>query len=515
MGIIQSIGTQVDAATVDYLQAVFTAVAEPVRTLMKSIGLVALLFIALNHVLQIQNISYSKYLSWGVTYVLVVSFATLWSNFSPVYSALTSITQGYSNLVVEAVARDIQTLRADILDPAKITGAGEAKTYAAMDEFGHAIVWIAGDFFRDTSILDLGKTFRNVFSGVVILIVGGIFIAASCVIVLVAKVGLILSLSMAPLGIIMFMWERTRQYFQGWVSMLIGFAVIPLLLGCLMAIVLYLAGHLLATSGASSLDKDKFWTFIFMMIAALVLLFYIPTMAQTIAGTAVTVGGASVARGMTSAAGRMSGASGLKNYAMGLPSRALGAMLDPRKHLHSVGSGLAAVKAGGSPADVLRTGFAAFRRHSSDRKEFWRNRREKSVVGGGGMSQNPAFRARKQPSSDLLPKPAPPVPEIEKKQSKTAESSSGDNKTSETKPAGPEIGNTSVNKKEGAAKPNENSPAPGNQATGSATHSSRPASPASEPARPASGSASKPSDSTKQQSPAQPMKPSPPERKAT
>ncbi len=32
MRIIQSIGMQVDEATLDYLQAVFTAVAEPVRT---------------------------------------------------------------------------------------------------------------------------------------------------------------------------------------------------------------------------------------------------------------------------------------------------------------------------------------------------------------------------------------------------------------------------------------------------------------------------------------------------
>ncbi|MBX5242784.1 type IV secretion system protein [Rhizobium sp. NLR22b] len=406
MGIIQSIGTQIDAATVDYLQAVFTAVSDPARRLTASIGIVALLFIALNHVLQVQSISYSRYLSWGVTYVMVMSFVTFWGNFSPVYNALTSVTQGYSNLVVEAVAKDIETLRADILNPANISGAGEAKTYAAMDEFGHAIVWIAGDFFRDTSILDLGKTFRNIFAGVVVLIVGGIFIAASAVIVLVAKVGLILALSMAPLGIMMFMWERTRQYFQGWVNFLIGFAVIPLLLGCLMAIVLYFAGHLLATSGASSLDKDKFWGFVFMMIAALVLLFHIPTMAQTIAGAAVTVGGASLSRGLTSAAGRLSGASSLKQYAMNLPPRALGAMLDPRKHIHGAGSAIAAYRAGGSAAEMLKTGFAAFRRHSNERKEFWRNRREQMIIGGGSMSPNPAFRARQQMSARPATHPA-------------------------------------------------------------------------------------------------------------
>lgn len=400
MGIIQSIGTAIDEATVDYLQSVFSAVAEPVQSLMTVIGVVTLLFIALNHVLQARNIEWTRYLNWAVTYILIVSFSTVWSNFSPIYDALTGITQGYSNLVVEAVARDIETLRKDILDPAVITGAGEAKTYAAMDEFGHAIVWIARDFFRDTAITDMGKTFRNVFSGVLVLLVGGIFIAASAVIVLIAKVGMILAISLAPLGLIMFMWEKTRSYFQGWVSLLVGFAVIPLLLGALMAIVLYFAAHILATSGASSLDKSKFFGFIFVMIAALVLLFHIPTMAQTLAQASVAVGGASVGRRMTSFAGRVSGFDTLKRKAEAVPQRAMGQMLDPRKQLHAAGATLGALKAGASPKQAALTGFAAWRRHTDERKQYWRNRREQNVVGSGQMSPNPAFTASQaSPSS--------------------------------------------------------------------------------------------------------------------
>lgn len=403
MGIIQELGTQIDAATVDYLQAVFTAVATPVTNLMKSVGVVALLFIALNHIFQVQSVHYSKYLTWGVTYVIVVSFATLWSNFSPVYNALTGITQGYSNLVIEAVAKDIETLRADILDPGKITGAGEAKTYAAMDEFGHAIVWISGDFFRDTSITNLGKTFRNIFSGIVVLIVGGIFIAACAIMILIAKVGIILAISLAPLGIMMFMWDKTRQYFQGWVSLLIGFSVIPLLLGCLMAIVLYFAAHLLATSGASSQEKDKFWPFVFVMIAALVLLFHIPTMAQTLASASVAVGGSSVARGLNSLGGRMSGISNVLQYGQALPQRALGQMLDPRKYAHAAYAGAGALRSGASLQSAAMSTFAAWRRHTADRKGMWKNRLEGRVDGPARYSPNPAFQNRPpqaaQPSS--------------------------------------------------------------------------------------------------------------------
>ncbi|KSV63168.1 hypothetical protein N183_36180 [Sinorhizobium sp. Sb3] len=405
MGIIQSLGTAIDDATSDYLQAVFSAVAEPVQSLMTVIGIVTLLFIALNHVLQARNIEWTRYLNWGVTYILIVSFSTVWSNFSPIYDALTGITQGYSNLVIEAVAKEVETLRADILDPAAITGAGEAKTYAAMDEFGHAIVWIAGDFFRDTSISDLGKTFRNVFSGVLVLLVGGIFIAACAVIVLIAKVGIILSISLAPLGLMMFMWEKTRGYFQGWVSLMVGFAVIPLLLGGLMAIVLYFAAHILATSGASSLEKDKFFGFIFVMIAALVLLFHIPTMAQTLAQASVAVGGGSVGRRMTSFAGRVSGFETVKKYLEAVPQRVGGQLLDPRKHAHGIGAAYGAIRAGATPKQAALTGFAAWRRHTEDRKQYWRNRREQGAVGPGQVSPNPAFTSRPAPSSSTSSSP--------------------------------------------------------------------------------------------------------------
>ncbi|MQX77553.1 type IV secretion system protein [Sinorhizobium medicae] len=371
-GLIQYIGTQIDGATVDYLQAVFTAAADPVRKLTASVGLVALLFIALNHVLQIQKINYSTYLSWAMTYILVVSFATLWSNFSPVYGALTGVTQGYSNLLLEVVAKDIEALRPEILDPARISRAdGEAKTYAAMDEFGHAILWIAWDFLHaDFSLWHLGRSLRNIVLGGFVFFVGGVFVASCMAVVLIAKAGLIMAVSMAPLGITMFIWERTRQYFQNWVSLLIGFAIIPLLLGCLMAIVLYLAGHLLAETGPRGASNVRFFGFVFFMIAVLALLFQLPTMAQTLASASVAVGGASLAHGL----------------AVGLPHHVIRKGVEyyrkrnerRRNENRSGGEPAAPNGAGGSATADQRSQFAALCRHSNDRKESWRRRRHES-----------------------------------------------------------------------------------------------------------------------------------------
>lgn len=91
------------------------------------------------------------------------------------------------------------------------------------------------------------------------------------------------------------MMDQTKQHFENWMRFAIGFVIIPLLTSALMALLLHVAADTLATSGASSLDKEKFFGFVFMMVAALVLLAHIPTMAGTLAASSVAVVGSSLA----------------------------------------------------------------------------------------------------------------------------------------------------------------------------------------------------------------------------
>jgi type IV secretion system protein VirB6 len=290
MGLVSNIGNTVDDILEDYAQTIFEFVAAPIQDLLAAMALIGLIFIALNAIFQFRPINVSVYLNWGFRYMLIFCFATMWANFGGIYDLLVELPDVYSALLIKAVALVPDTLRLDILDPSKIKD-----TETGMDEFGHAVLWISADFFRDTSFWDWGMSLRNIGMGVLILIIGGFFIAASAIIILVGKIGFGVAMSLAPLAIIMLMLDQTKQYFESWTRFTAGFVVLPLLTAALMAIVLYAAGHVLAESGASSLDKDKFFSFIFIMIAAIVLLFQLPTMAGTLAGAAVAaVGGAAV-----------------------------------------------------------------------------------------------------------------------------------------------------------------------------------------------------------------------------
>lgn len=362
MGMIADLGNDVDDILLTYVETVFTAVADPLNILLRAIAVVALLFIAVNQIVQYKAINYSVYLHWGLRYALIYSFAIIWGNFEGIYTILFDIPSDYVALMTKAVAWAANTHNTEVLNPANVTDAN-----SALDEFGHAIIWIAGDFIRDTSIFNIGKSVRNVFMGALIMIIGGIFVAAGAIIVLIGKIGFALSIGLAPLAIVMLMTPQTKQHFENWSRFAVGFALIPLLTGGLMSIVLFVASDALANSGAHSGDKMLYLSFLFIMIAALVLLIQLPTMASTLAAASV----AAVGAGALFAASRMAMSSIAKTYKAG--SFVKGGN-DARKTARS---------AGASRTGSNRAGVRAMRQSSISRASRRDDRLAKKMPGDG------------------------------------------------------------------------------------------------------------------------------------
>jgi len=374
-------------AMMQYLELVFTAVSAPLGVLLKSVALIAVLFIALNHIMQFRPINYSVYLMWGVRYMLIYTFALVWANFNGIYTLITEIPDHYAALLVKAVAGNfaVVTHRTDILDPGRITDQ-----YTAMDEFSHALFWMAGDFFRDTSITNLGLTFKNIGLGILMGIVGGIWTAVATIIVMIAQIGFMMALSLAPLAICMLMMEQTRQYFEAWSRFVLSFLVIPLLLAALTSIVLYFASMLLVSSHAGSNHKEAYLMFACIMVAAFVLLWKLPEMGQTISGSAIGAAGVGLGRAAASLA-----SSGSAKMAFNGARR-----LRDGAHVAS-----AARKSGASPGRVMWATVNGMRQSAIARQ----NRRDDRLSGrtrglGGGSDGRTASGSA---SSFRTPPPSP------------------------------------------------------------------------------------------------------------
>ncbi|APO77139.1 type IV secretion system TrbL/VirB6 protein (plasmid) [Rhizobium etli 8C-3] len=292
MGLIVDVMTHIDETVIEYAEDVFTAVAVPMRSLLQAMGLVGLIFIAANTLIQFRHINYSEYMQWALRFTLIYTFATIWANFKLIYDALTGLPDDYVAIILRYFISGITSHRADILDPSRISDM-----YTAMDEFTHALVWIAYDYIRDISILDIGKTIKHLLIGAAILVLAAIFTALSAILVAFSKIGFAVAVGLAPLAIVFLMMDQTKSYFETWLRFACGFLCIPLITGMLMALVLYIASEMLTQSNAGSENKAAYFYFIFMMVAAIIMLSQVPTMAATLAGASVATVGASLASG--------------------------------------------------------------------------------------------------------------------------------------------------------------------------------------------------------------------------
>lgn len=385
MRVVEKISSIIDTTLVGYVQKVFESTAEPIRTLLIAIALVALLVIALNHIIQFQAVNYSIYLQWGLRYILVYSFATMWVNFQGIYTLLIEVPGDYVALMLKGAALKIEASARNthILDPARITGI-----YSAMDEFAHATVQIGLDHLKpNVSIWKTAKLLREVFFGALFLVLGLFFTAGSAIVVLVGKIGLAVSISLAPLAIIMLMMPQTKQYFESWMRFTVGFAVIPLLTGALMTVVLYVAGEIYSPKTNYDLE------FALIMIAATVLLYMIPTMASTLASASV----AAVGPGAAASIASMAIAAGKKSYS------------GARRLEDGARVASTARAAGASPGEAARSAINAMRQSTQMRKQRRDERLARGMVGqssqrseGNGAAAHPSgssSRSRNRASS--------------------------------------------------------------------------------------------------------------------
>ncbi len=336
------------ALLLPFLQNIFGYIATPMSLVLKTVALVSVLFIATNQILQFTHINISQYIWWAVRYILIATFAFVWGNFEAIYRVIMETPNDYAALMTQSVVVQFAVYRKDMLDP---TGIQDA--YDALDAVSGTLFWMAQDFFRDTAWNDLGLTFKNVGLGILFGILGGIWTAVSAIIIMIADIGLIMALSLAPLAICMLMMEQTKQYFESWTRFVLSFLIIPLLLSALANILLYAACDLLLKTNAGSDNKEAYLIFAVMVVASFVLLWRLPDMGQAIAGSAVGAAGTSLARKATDTA---------KGFAMQAPGRAAGM---------AKGAASSAYRAGQRLRDGAQVANAARKSGASKKRIAW------------------------------------------------------------------------------------------------------------------------------------------------
>ena len=255
--------TLIDNAIASYAQSVFTGFAGPVTTMIQAGGLVGLALIAANSLFQFVPIRMSSYITWGIRYVMILSVATTWSQFQPIYDVLTN-TPG-----------DIGA--------ALLTATSAPNLNLAMDEMVTAIFDFSDRASEESGWLGVSLT------SVVLIVLGALMACVAILVSALAKVGLAMSVSFAPVFIACLLFNATRSLFESWTRFTLGFALIPLVLAGVMGAVIGVGQTLASgTGGASTISAAA--GFIIVIFAAIFMMFNIPSLVTGLAGTIVTTG---------------------------------------------------------------------------------------------------------------------------------------------------------------------------------------------------------------------------------
>ncbi|KPB00615.1 type IV secretion system protein [Ahrensia marina] len=255
--------TLIDTAIASYAQSVFTDFAGPVTTMIQAGGLVGLVLIAANAIMQFVPIRMSSYLTWGVRYVLILSVATTWSQFQPIYNILTNTPGNIGAALLSATSAPNLNL--------------------AMDEMVTEIFNFSDRANEESGWLGISLT------AVVLIVLGALMACVAILVSALAKVGLAMAVSFAPVFIACLLFSATKSLFESWTRFTIGFALIPLVLAGVMGAVIGVGKSLAGGVGVAS-EMSQAAGFIIVIFAAIFMMFNIPGLVTGLAGTIVTTG---------------------------------------------------------------------------------------------------------------------------------------------------------------------------------------------------------------------------------
>lgn len=293
----------IDRAVETYAEDVFQEFSAPVETTLQLAGLVSLAFVALNTMVQWIPIRVSEYIKWGVRYVIVLAVATTWAQFEWIYDILTNTPSSIG---------------------AALLGATDAPNLnVALDQMVTEI------FEFSDRATEESRWFTISLASIVLWILGAVMACVAIIVSAVAKIGLAMAVSLAPIFIGSLLFRGTSNLFTSWSRWTIGFALIPLVLAGMMGAVLGVGEAIMGQTAEAPSTLAEVASFVIISFAAIIMMSQVPVMVNGLAGTIVaTTSGMREAQQMARVTGRAAAFAGRQAHYQAVQQRsAAGAAL--------------------------------------------------------------------------------------------------------------------------------------------------------------------------------------------
>lgn len=251
--------TRIDTAILNYAETVYGSFAGPMTGALQAMGLAGIAFVAFNSLASMYPIRVSEYIKWGVRYVILLSLATTWSQFAPIFNIITNVPGN--------------------IGAALLAQTGAPNLNVAMDDMVSNIFNISDDVSRRAGTLDIGMAITSA----TLTILGAFMATVAIIVASVGKIGLAMAVSLAPVFIGCLMFRATSDLFTTWTRWTLGFAFIPLALAGIMGAVIGVGSSMIVTPGSMTRLGDAAG-FLIVVLAGIIMMAQIPTIVNGLAG---------------------------------------------------------------------------------------------------------------------------------------------------------------------------------------------------------------------------------------
>ncbi|ABI93315.1 conjugal transfer protein (plasmid) [Roseobacter denitrificans] len=249
----------IDGTILNYAETVFGAFAGPLTGALQAMGLAGLAFVGFNTLTSFYPIRVSEYLKWGVRYVIILSVATTWAQFAPIFDIITNVP---SNIGATLLAQ-----------------TGAINLNVAMDNMVTNIFDVSDDVTRRGGTFNFGMA----LTAAILTILGAVMACVAIIVAAVGKIGLAMAVSLAPVFIASLLFRSTSDLFTTWTRFTLGFAMIPLALSGIMGAIIGVGtAWMVGPAGVTRLADVA--GFLIVVLAGVIMMSQIPTIVNSLAG---------------------------------------------------------------------------------------------------------------------------------------------------------------------------------------------------------------------------------------
>lgn len=251
--------TAIDGAILTYAETVFGAFAGPLTGALQAMGLAGLAFVGFNALTSFYPIRVSEYLKWGLRYVIILSLATSWAQFAPIFDIITNVPSSVG-----------ATLLAQ---------TGAINLNVAMDDMVTNIFNVSDDVTRRGGTFNFGMA----LTAAILTILGAFMACVAIIVAAIGKIGLAMAVSLAPIFIASLLFRATSDLFTTWTRFTLGFAMIPLALAGIMGAIIGVGTAWMVGPGGVTRLADVAG-FLIVVLAGIIMMSQIPTIVNSLAG---------------------------------------------------------------------------------------------------------------------------------------------------------------------------------------------------------------------------------------